>query len=47
MKLKAFQEKEIKAALENKIKRSHISHDIDQDFEETISNARNINQIIL
>jgi hypothetical protein len=47
MKLKALQEKEIKAAVELKMKKGHSIVDIDQDADELIVNARKINQIIL
>lgn len=47
LKLKALQEKEIKAAIESKLRRGNNMVDFDQDADQTIINAKKLNSHIL
>jgi hypothetical protein len=45
MKLKALQEKEIKASLESRLNKNDTG--CDQDMDELLENARTLNQLIM
>jgi len=47
MKLKALQEKEIKAASDLRLQKSSIVGDLEADADVSLSNAKKINEIIL